>query len=107
MLEKWKIHWNEDGTGRGVFDIIPKVSLHPMNWIRESYIIFFTEHIERDHILYRSWPLPYLPPKIWTRTQRLLHMRTYRNCIPLCHREHSYDLLAFKEICTKSHTRMA
>ncbi|GBM49050.1 hypothetical protein AVEN_155812-1 [Araneus ventricosus] len=39
---KW-VHWNEDVTGRRVFNISPRVSLHPMNWAREG-IIFFTEH---------------------------------------------------------------
>ncbi|GBL90992.1 hypothetical protein AVEN_184388-1 [Araneus ventricosus] len=43
MLEKCQVHWNEGVTGRSVFKIIPKVSLHPMNWVRED-IIFFTEH---------------------------------------------------------------
>ncbi|GBL84039.1 hypothetical protein AVEN_100899-1 [Araneus ventricosus] len=82
MVKKWQVYWNEGGTGRSVFNIIPKVCLHPMNWVRED-IIFSTEHDPFRAYLKRFGIL----------TQRLLHMGRYWNSTPLCHRVHSHDLM--------------
>ncbi|GBN60082.1 hypothetical protein AVEN_34226-1 [Araneus ventricosus] len=40
MLEKLQTLWNEGGTGRSVFNIIPKVNQHQMNWVKEDSICF-------------------------------------------------------------------
>ncbi|GBN18537.1 hypothetical protein AVEN_112500-1 [Araneus ventricosus] len=47
MLATWQMAWDDGDTGRLIHNIIPKVSLQPINWIRNE-ILFFTGH----------WPFP-------------------------------------------------
>ncbi|GBN19940.1 hypothetical protein AVEN_35914-1 [Araneus ventricosus] len=42
MLEEWQTSWKNGDTGRRIFNIMPSVSLHPTNWIRENVI--FSQH---------------------------------------------------------------
>ncbi|GBM27151.1 hypothetical protein AVEN_207486-1 [Araneus ventricosus] len=43
MLEKWQTSWKNGDIGRKIYNIMPSVSLHPTNWIRED-VIFFSQH---------------------------------------------------------------
>ncbi|GBL75329.1 hypothetical protein AVEN_194540-1 [Araneus ventricosus] len=43
MLATWQMAWDDGGTGRLIHNIIPKVSLQPINWTRNE-ILFFTGH---------------------------------------------------------------
>ncbi|GBM19505.1 hypothetical protein AVEN_107980-1 [Araneus ventricosus] len=43
MLATWQIAWDDGDTGRLIHNIIPKVSLHPINWTRNE-VLFFTGH---------------------------------------------------------------
>ncbi|GBM85073.1 hypothetical protein AVEN_109373-1 [Araneus ventricosus] len=43
MLEEWQTSWKNGNTGRKIYSIMPSVSLHPTNWIRED-VIFFSQH---------------------------------------------------------------
>ncbi|GBN27077.1 hypothetical protein AVEN_158764-1 [Araneus ventricosus] len=43
MLEEWQTSWKNGDTGRKIYNIMPSVSLHPTNWIRED-VIFFSQH---------------------------------------------------------------
>ncbi|GBM90506.1 hypothetical protein AVEN_215768-1 [Araneus ventricosus] len=53
MLEEWQTSWKNGNTGRKICNIMPSVSLRPINWIRED-VIFFSQH----------GPFPCLPQKI-------------------------------------------
>ncbi|GBL75741.1 hypothetical protein AVEN_155038-1 [Araneus ventricosus] len=68
-----------------------------MSWVRDD-IIFFTEH---------GSSLTYLKRFRLARNDVCACGGRYRNSIPLCHKVHSYDLLVFKETCTKSNIRMS
>ncbi|GBN01112.1 hypothetical protein AVEN_158488-1 [Araneus ventricosus] len=43
MLATWKMAWDDGDTGRLIHNIIPKVSLHPINWTCNE-VLFFTGH---------------------------------------------------------------
>ncbi|GBM15023.1 hypothetical protein AVEN_113157-1 [Araneus ventricosus] len=43
MLATWQMAWDDGDTGRLIHNIIPKVSLHPINWTRNE-VLFFTGH---------------------------------------------------------------
>ncbi|GBN16897.1 hypothetical protein AVEN_266662-1 [Araneus ventricosus] len=43
MHEEWQTLWKNGDTGREIYNIIPSVSLRPINWIRED-VIFSSQH---------------------------------------------------------------
>ncbi|GBM33961.1 hypothetical protein AVEN_53827-1 [Araneus ventricosus] len=43
MLATWQMAWDDGDTGRLIHNIIPKVSLQPINWTRTE-VLFFTGH---------------------------------------------------------------
>ncbi|GBM64682.1 hypothetical protein AVEN_175184-1 [Araneus ventricosus] len=43
MLATWQMAWDDGDTGRLIYNIIPKVSLQPINWTRNE-VLFFTGH---------------------------------------------------------------
>ncbi|GBM65694.1 hypothetical protein AVEN_87117-1 [Araneus ventricosus] len=43
MLREWQTSWKNGDIGRKIYNIMPSVSLHPTNWIRED-VIFFSQH---------------------------------------------------------------
>ncbi|GBN16171.1 hypothetical protein AVEN_53762-1 [Araneus ventricosus] len=51
-LNKWQQDWDSDDTGRVIFNILPKVTLTPDSWSRES-ILFSTDHGPFPSYLYR------------------------------------------------------
>ncbi|GBN33194.1 hypothetical protein AVEN_28472-1 [Araneus ventricosus] len=52
MLATWKMAWDNGDTGRLIHNIIPKVSLHPINWTRNE-VLFFTGHGPFPSFLHR------------------------------------------------------
>ncbi|GBN32424.1 hypothetical protein AVEN_180031-1 [Araneus ventricosus] len=51
-LNKWQQAWDSGGTRRAIFNILPKVTLTPASWSRES-ILFATGHGPFTSYLYR------------------------------------------------------
>ncbi|GBM06219.1 hypothetical protein AVEN_269622-1 [Araneus ventricosus] len=51
-LNKWQQDWDSGDTGRAIFNILPKVTLTPASWSRES-ILFATGHCPFSSYLYR------------------------------------------------------
>ncbi|GBL77022.1 hypothetical protein AVEN_12674-1 [Araneus ventricosus] len=51
-LNKWQQDWDSGDTGRAIFNILPKVTLTPASWSRES-ILFATGHGPFPSSLYR------------------------------------------------------
>ncbi|GBM24778.1 hypothetical protein AVEN_245033-1 [Araneus ventricosus] len=43
MMEDWQSDWEDEDTGRFIFNILPRVSTQPCYWKREK-ILFFTGH---------------------------------------------------------------
>ncbi|GBN50374.1 Putative protein in type-1 retrotransposable element R1DM [Araneus ventricosus] len=43
MLATWQMSWDDENTGRLIYNIIPKVSLQPINWTRNE-VLFLTGH---------------------------------------------------------------
>ncbi|GBM21251.1 hypothetical protein AVEN_149843-1 [Araneus ventricosus] len=43
MLGDWQTSWNNDDTGRKIYNMLPSASLRPTDCIRED-VIFFSEH---------------------------------------------------------------
>ncbi|GBN29885.1 hypothetical protein AVEN_30791-1 [Araneus ventricosus] len=43
MMATWQMAWDNGDTGRLINNIMPKVSLEPINWTRNE-VLFFTEH---------------------------------------------------------------
>ncbi|GBM54123.1 hypothetical protein AVEN_119852-1 [Araneus ventricosus] len=52
MLATWQMAWDDGDTGRLIHNIIPKVSLHPINWTRNE-VLFFTGHGHFPSFLHR------------------------------------------------------
>ncbi|GBN64205.1 hypothetical protein AVEN_136302-1 [Araneus ventricosus] len=52
MLATWQMAWDDGDTGRLIHNIIPKVSLHPINWTRNE-VLFFTGHGPFPSFLHR------------------------------------------------------
>ncbi|GBM62011.1 hypothetical protein AVEN_199313-1 [Araneus ventricosus] len=52
MLATWQMAWDDGDTGRLIHIIIPKVSLHPINWTRNE-VLFFTGHGPFPSFLHR------------------------------------------------------
>ncbi|GBL59821.1 hypothetical protein AVEN_253854-1 [Araneus ventricosus] len=52
LLNKWQQDWDSDDNGREIFNILPKVTLTPASWSRES-ILFATGHGLFPSYLYR------------------------------------------------------
>ncbi|GBN76905.1 Putative protein in type-1 retrotransposable element R1DM [Araneus ventricosus] len=52
MLAIWQMAWDDGDTGRLIHNIIPKVSLHPINWTRNE-VLFFTGHGPFPSFLHR------------------------------------------------------
>ncbi|GBM34305.1 hypothetical protein AVEN_253022-1 [Araneus ventricosus] len=54
MLEKWQTSWKDGDTGRKIYNIMPSVSLRPINWIKEDVIFFshrpFPAYLKRFHL---------------------------------------------------------
>ncbi|GBL91397.1 hypothetical protein AVEN_136909-1 [Araneus ventricosus] len=42
-IPMWQTLWKNGDTGRKIYDIMPSVSLRPINWFRED-VIFFSQH---------------------------------------------------------------
>ncbi|GBO13043.1 hypothetical protein AVEN_215255-1 [Araneus ventricosus] len=55
MLASWQMACDDGDTGRLIHNIIPKVSLHPINWTRNE-VLFFTGHGPFPSFLHRFNP---------------------------------------------------
>ncbi|GBN70734.1 hypothetical protein AVEN_124010-1, partial [Araneus ventricosus] len=51
-LNKWQQDWDSGDTGRAIFNILPKVTVTPASWSRES-TLFATGHGPFPSYLYR------------------------------------------------------
>ncbi|GBM23903.1 hypothetical protein AVEN_208528-1 [Araneus ventricosus] len=52
MMATWQMAWDDGDTGRLIHNIIPKVSLHPINWTCNE-VLFFTGHGPFPSFLHR------------------------------------------------------
>ncbi|GBL88157.1 hypothetical protein AVEN_117758-1 [Araneus ventricosus] len=53
-LNKWQQDWDSGETGKAIFNILPKVTLTPASWSRESNL-FATGHGPFPSYLYTFW----------------------------------------------------
>ncbi|GBM41085.1 hypothetical protein AVEN_28857-1 [Araneus ventricosus] len=74
--------WGDGDTGRLIHNIIPKVSLLPINRTR-SEVLFFT------------WAFPFVSPKIQPCRNLILFLWGNRHTNPLCYSLPPHNLLPY------------
>ncbi|GBM53459.1 hypothetical protein AVEN_238320-1 [Araneus ventricosus] len=82
MLATWQMAWDDGDTGRLIRNIIPKVSLQPINWTRNE-ILFFTGHG------------PFVSPKSQPCRNLILFLWGNRHTNPLCYGLPPHNLLPY------------
>ncbi|GBN12092.1 hypothetical protein AVEN_242741-1 [Araneus ventricosus] len=82
MLATWKMAWDDGDTGRLIHNIIPKVSLQPINWTRK-----------RSFVFHRIWAFLFVSPNIQPCQNLILFLWGNRHTNPLCYGLPSYNLL--------------
>ncbi|GBL77174.1 hypothetical protein AVEN_12797-1 [Araneus ventricosus] len=75
MMATWQMNWDDGDTGRLIHNIIPKVSLQPINWTSNE-VLFFTEHE----------PFPSFVQRFKLAETSFCFMGGNRHTNPLCHR---------------------
>ncbi|GBN57174.1 hypothetical protein AVEN_158014-1 [Araneus ventricosus] len=83
MFAAWQMAWDDGDTGRLIHNIIPTVSLQPINWTLNE-VLFFTGE-----------SLPFVSPKIQPCRNLILFLLGNRHTNPLCYGLPSHNFLPY------------